>query len=139
MTSHFSRKEFPLDQIHSLAVIEPVIDILNHIKGVQSDMITLSEKTSTTFYDVFEANNLPMSEEAVIAFQYQDIFSQQLGAVVHAVTKITEQLSLYTTTTKEEEILDEQLSTLRANLNTLLDEARAKKVAFMGDALNVQQ
>jgi hypothetical protein len=139
MTPTSPRKESLLSQINSNTVIEPVIDILNHIKGVQSDMITLSERASTTFYDLFEQNDIPMTTEVVVAFQYQDIFSQQLGAVVHAVTKITEQLSCYMENTKEEEQLDQQLGELRANLNDLLDEARSRKVAFMGDALNAPQ
>ncbi|MEF3190970.1 MAG: hypothetical protein K6347_00265 [Campylobacterales bacterium] len=124
-----------MELVSTKKVLEPIIDILEHIKGVQEDMITLSARANDAFYDLIESAGLAFDERATIAMQYQDIFSQQLGAIIHAINSITAQMKEYLDADTPE-LLDSKLEELRRCLNDSLEEARHKKKAFMGKALN---
>ncbi len=114
-------------------IFEPLIDILEHIKDVQTDMITLSEKSASIFFDHFEQQGLEFTDDVTKALQYQDIFSQQLSVIAHAVTTVADKLKLCQNPL---DVHDHSLlENLRTELDTLLDDARHKKVAYMGDAL----
>lgn len=124
-----------MELIKTREVIEPIVDILEHIKGVQEDMITLSVKANNAFFELIKGAGLDMDERATAAIQYQDIFSQQLSAVVEAINSVTAQMATLTTM-QDEALLERQVAELRQMLDESLEEARRKKKAFMGGAMS---
>ncbi len=100
-------------------------DALNHIKNVQKNITELNHKSMNSLNDSIFELDLDLPEESFIALQHQDILSQQLSATNDLIDTITEELS------KDSTQLEEVI-------NSSLEVAKKKEVAFSGNAFEKQ-
>jgi hypothetical protein len=108
-------------------------DLLEHIKQVELDTITLSQEAQLKISNFIEKNKLELDDEAAEALQYQDIVSQQLSATIEAIETVQTTLKVYAHNFSEDEkVADSSIAILRKKLDGVLDTAKAKKEAFSG-------
>ena len=108
-------------------------DLLEHIKQVELDTITLSQEAQLKISNFIEKNKLELDDEAAEALQYQDIVSQQLSATIEAIETVQKTLKVYAHNFSEDEkVADSSIAILRKKLDAVLDTAKAKKEAFSG-------
>jgi uncharacterized damage-inducible protein DinB len=108
-------------------------DLLEHIKQVELDTITLSQEAQLKISNFIEKNKLELDDEAAEALQYQDIVSQQLSATIEAIETVQTTLKVYAHNFNEDEkVADSSIAILRKKLDGVLDTAKAKKEAFSG-------
>ena len=97
---------------------------LEHIKMVQSNIITLNLESMTMLSDeIFDAD-VEISDDGFVALQHQDILTQQLNATSELIEMISKHIN---------ESSDEELE---KNISASLDVAKAKKDAFSGNAFD---
>ena len=114
-------------------IFDSLNDLLEHIKQVEKDTITISQEAQMKLSSFIEKNNIEIDDEAAEALQYQDIVSQQLTATIEAIELVQKNLQMFAHTFKQDEIIaDESVLKLRSKMNVVLEEARAKKDAFSG-------
>lgn len=117
-------------------LLESMVDILNHIKEVQDDVIQLSKDSVVTISGFLADNKVELSEDVIKALQYQDIVSQQLKATTEAIDAIDSNIRFYIHALKEDSnILTNGFEKLNKKLVVALEEARLKKSAFSGNAI----
>jgi len=108
-------------------------DLLEHIKQVELDTITLSQEAQLKISNFIEKNKLELDDEAAEALQYQDIVSQQLSATIEAIETVQKTLKVYAHNFSEDEkVADSSIAILRKKLDGVLNTAKAKKEAFSG-------
>lgn len=114
-------------------IFDSLYELLDHIKQVEQDTINISKEAQMKLSTFMENKNIELDDEAAEALQYQDIVSQQLSATIEAIELVQKNLQMFAHNFKEDEkIADESILKLRSKMNTVLDEARAKKDAFSG-------
>jgi len=114
-------------------IFDSLYELLEHIKEVEQDTINLSKEAQMKLSTFIEKKNIELDDDAAEALQYQDIVSQQLSATIEAIELVQQNLQMFSHTFKtDEKIADDSIVKLRAKMNTVLDEARAKKEAFSG-------
>ncbi|PHR55580.1 MAG: hypothetical protein COA44_10045 [Arcobacter sp.] len=108
-------------------------DLLEHIKQVEKDTITISREAQMKLSSFIERNNIEIDDEAAEAMQYQDIVSQQLSATIEAIELVQKNLQMFSHTFKQDELIaDDSVVKLRKKMNIVLQQAKAKKAAFSG-------
>lgn len=108
-------------------------DLLEHIKQVELDSISLSKEAQMKLANFMEKNGCVLDDDAVEAMQYQDIVSQQLSATIEAIDMVQKNLQIYAHNfVEDEKIADSSIAILRKKLDDVLEKARAKKDAFSG-------
>jgi hypothetical protein len=114
-------------------IFDSLYELLDHIKQVEQDTISISKEAQMKLSSFMENKNIELDDEAAEALQYQDIVSQQLSATIEAIELVQKNLQMFAHNFKEDEkIADDSILKLRAKMNTVLDEAKAKKDAFSG-------
>lgn len=114
-------------------IFDSLYELLDHIKQVEQDTINISKEAQMKLSSFMENKNIELDDEAAEALQYQDIVSQQLSATIEAIELVQKNLQMFAHNFKEDEkIADESILQLRSKMNTVLDEAKAKKDAFSG-------
>jgi uncharacterized protein YukE len=108
-------------------------DLLEHIKQVELDSISLSKEAQMKISNFIERKGLDLDDEAVEAFQYQDIVSQQLSATIEAIEMVQKNLQEYAHSFAEDDkIADKSSEILDKKLDEVLVKAKAKREAFSG-------
>ena len=114
-------------------IFDSLNDLLEHIKQVETDTINISKEAQMKLSSFIEKNNIEIDDEAAEALQYQDIVSQQLSATIEAIELVQKNLQMFAHTFKQDEMIaDESVIKLRTKMDTVLDQAKAKKDAFSG-------
>ena len=97
----------------------------------------LYERSAVRFHDFITENKLTPNEDVLQAFQYQDIVSQQLGAVREAIVSVEKNIAVYLhAVSQDQNTLSESIEKLSAKLTKSLETAREKQEAFSGNAIN---
>jgi hypothetical protein len=118
-------------------ILGSIVKILNHIEGVQKDVLELSERSAKYFHGLLEANGMQADDSTIQALQYQDIISQQIGAVSDAIAAIEINISVYLKAVKEDKtMLEDSMEKLSSRLIKSLELAKEKKKVFMGNAID---
>lgn len=114
-------------------IFDSLNELLEHIKQVERDTITISKEAQMKLSSFIERNGIAVDDEAAEALQYQDIVSQQLSATIEAIELVQKNLQMFARSFKEDEkIADDSVVKLRKKMQTALEDARAKKDAFSG-------
>lgn len=114
-------------------IFDSLNELLEHIKQVERDTITISKEAQMKLSSFIERNGIAVDDEAAEALQYQDIVSQQLSATIEAIELVQKNLQMFARSFKEDEkIADDSVIKLRKKMQTALEDARAKKDAFSG-------
>lgn len=111
--------------------------LLEHVKQVEEEIISLSKDSFLQLHEVISRNNVALDDKSIEAMQYQDIVSQQLGATIEAIEEA--RISL-----KDADIsgceCDENVSVVLESLGSKLDDvlvaAQMKHSAFSGKVHN---
>nr|WP_275855961.1 hypothetical protein [Sulfurimonas sp. MAG313] len=112
-------------------------DLLEHIKQVEKDTISISKEAQLKLSSFIERNEIEIDDEAAEALQYQDIVSQQLGATIEAIELVQKNLQMFAHSFKQDELMaDESVLKLRKKMEAVLQEAKDKKDAFSGHIKN---
>lgn len=110
-------------------------NLLEHVKDVERDTISLSKEAQIKLSSFIEKNNIELDDEAVEALQYQDIISQQLTATIEAISVVQQNLQIFAHNFAEDEkIMDSSSAILRKKLDKVLEDAKCKREAFSGQA-----
>ena len=118
-------------------IFDSLNELLEHIKQVEKDTITISKEAQMKLSSFIERNNIEIDDEAAEAMQYQDIVSQQLSATIEAIELVQKNLQMFAHTFKQDELIaDESVIKLRTKMDTVLEQAKAKKDAFSGHIKN---
>jgi len=118
-------------------ILSSIIEILRHIDSVQKDIAELSERSAKCFHGLIETNSMIADEETLKAFQYQDIITQQIGAVSDAIAAIECNIRIYLKAVKEDRnMLGDSIEKLSTKLTKSLETAKERKYAFMGNAID---
>jgi len=118
-------------------IFDSLNELLEHIKQVERDTITISHEAQLKLSSFMEKKGLELDDEVAEALQYQDIVSQQLSATIEAIELVQKNLQMFADTFKvDEKIADESVVMLREKLTGVLEEAKAKKDAFSGHIKN---
>lgn len=114
-------------------IFDSLNDLLEHIKQVERDTITISKEAQMKLSSFIEKNNIEIDDEAAEALQYQDIVSQQLSATIEAIELVQKNIQMFSHSFSEDEkIADASVMKLRKKMRLVLEEAKAKKDAFSG-------
>jgi len=114
-------------------IFDSLNDLLEHIKQVEQDTITISKEAQLKLSSFIEKNEIQIDDEAAEALQYQDIVSQQLSATIEAIELVQKNLQMFAHNFKEDEkIADDSVVKLRGKMDAVLEQAKAKKDAFSG-------
>ena len=114
-------------------IFDSLNDLLEHIKQVERDTITISQEAQMKLSAFIEKNNIEIDDEAAEALQYQDIVSQQLSATIEAIELVQKNLQMFAHTFKQDELIaDDSVVKLRTKMDVVLQQAKAKKDAFSG-------
>lgn len=118
-------------------IFDSLYELLEHIKQVEQDTISLSKEAQIRLSSFIESQNIELNDEVAEALQYQDIVSQQLSATIEAIEAVQENLQIFARTLEKGDTSeDESASKLQTKLSAVLEEARAKKEAFSGHIKN---
>jgi len=114
-------------------IFDSLNDLLEHIKQVERDTITISKEAQMKLSSFIEKNNIQIDDEAAEALQYQDIVSQQLSATIEAIELVQKNFKMFAHTFMQDEITsDESVVKLRSKMDVVLQQAKEKKDAFSG-------
>jgi len=108
-----------------MAVLNSLDKLLEHIKEVQLDVISLSNDSLLKMSNFIEENNIEVDENILTALQYQDIITQQLTATIKAIDSVKVDIKRFSHTYDSDE-------NLQKKLNTTLADAKEKKDRFSG-------
>ena len=100
---------------------EALLQTLAHIKEVQENISALNHQSMTTLGDDIFSMDIDLNEDSFVALQHQDILTQQLSATNDLIEKVSQ-------------YLEEDRQNLKQDILEALDEAKAKKEAFSGNA-----
>ncbi len=118
-------------------LIDSLRDVLHHILEVQQDVMTLSKDSIVSINKLLSEKGVEIDEGFMKALQSQDIISQQLTATSDAVESIIKTLDIYKKSLSEDTgMVSTNITKLDEKLKKSLEEAKAKKSAFSGHALD---
>lgn len=116
-----------------MLILKSVDDLLEHIKDVQTSVKSLSSDSLMNMSAFMEKNRLEVDDEIAIAFQYQDIITQQLDASIEAIDSMRSSIEIFSHAFKsDEDLANGSLLKLQEKLNVILKEAKEKKERFAG-------
>ena len=119
--------------MNNAQVFSIIVEVLRHIKTVQSDVKDLSFKSAASFSEALKNSNLEDNNDVLCALQYQDIISQQLSATMEAIDSIDKSISMWLHAFHNDSaMLEDGLLRLDEKLKISLEEAKHKKAAFTG-------
>jgi len=98
--------------------------LLEHIKEVQKDAVTLSQEAQLKVSSFIEKAQVELNAEVAEAFQHQDIVAQQLNATIEAI----ESAQTFLQASSDEEKSDDTA------LKYILEKAQRKREAFSGQS-----
>ena len=104
--------------------VKSVDNILEHIKSVEENVLSLSRESLLKMSQYIETNNLEVDEDISTALQYQDIITQQLDATLEATDSIRKSI--------DESIYKNKIDDLDEKINNILAQAKDKKDRFSG-------
>lgn len=114
-------------------VLTSILDILEHIKQVEGEIITMSNKSSEVFVKEIRSRSNLLTPEVLVAIQLQDIISQQFSAIAEAIESMKSHLEIHKHTLRADNaILNSNIQRLYTKMLYSLDEARAKQASFSG-------
>lgn len=114
-------------------VLTSILDILEHIKQVEGEIITMSNKSSEVFVKEIRSKSNLLTPEVLVAIQLQDIISQQFSAIAEAIESMKSHLEIHKHTLRADNaILNSNIQRLYTKMLYSLDEARAKQASFSG-------
>jgi len=114
-------------------VFDSLNELLEHIKQVEQDTITISKEAQLKIAAFIEKSGVEIDDEAAEALQYQDIVSQQLAATIEAIDLVQQNLQVFAHNFAEDEkMTDSSAALLRKKLDAVLETAQAKREAFSG-------
>lgn len=118
-------------------ILTSIIEILNHIKEVEADVVELSKESMINISNFLSKNSIEADASVIEALQHQDIISQQLSATTEAINSVEKNINIYLHALREDTgIISNGLDKLHNKLSKSLDEAKSKKSAFAGKSLN---
>ena len=116
-----------------MLILKSVDELLDHIKNVQRDVISLSGESLMKMSGFIEKNSIEVDEDILTALQYQDIITQQLSATIEAIDSMKSSMERFSHAYESDENLAAQsIDKLREKLNSTLQEAKEKKDRFSG-------
>jgi len=116
-----------------MLILKSVDELLEHIKDVQTSVKSLSGDSLMNMSAFMEKNGLEVDDEIALAFQYQDIITQQLDASIEAIDSMRSSIEVFSHAFKsDEDLANGSLLKLQGKLNTALQEAKEKKERFAG-------
>ena len=107
-----------------MIILNSVEELLEHIKEVQLDVISLSNDSLLKMSNFIEKNSLEIDEDISTALQYQDIITQQLNASIEAIESIKNSMQAFG--------VNNDTQILQEKLNIILQDAKDKKSRFSG-------
>ena len=116
-----------------MLILKSVDELLDHIKNVQRDVISLSGESLMKMSGFIEKNSIEVDEDILTALQYQDIITQQLSATIEAIDSMKSSMERFSHAYESDENLAAQsIDKLQEKLNATLQEAKEKKDRFSG-------
>jgi hypothetical protein len=116
-----------------MASLHTLDRLLEHLIDVESEMITLSARGHRSIAEWIKETKLEASDEVLEAMQYQDIFSQQLGATIEAIESVRALLAQNMETEIEEDSAAMvKIGQMDSKLVDVLEKAQQKRAAFSG-------
>jgi predicted RNA-binding protein with EMAP domain len=116
-----------------MLILNSVDNLLEHIKEVQEDVISLSHDSLMKMNSFIEKNKLEVDDDIATSLQYQDIITQQLNATIEAIDSMRSSIEVFSHAYKSDENLaSESIKKLQEKLNTTLLDAKDKKNRFSG-------
>jgi len=116
-----------------MLILNSVDNLLEHIKDVQEDVISLSHDSLMKMSGFIEKNNLEVDDDVSTALQYQDIITQQLNATIEAIDSMRSSIEIFSHAYKSDEnLVSESMKKLQEKLNATLQDAKEKKDRFSG-------
>ena len=116
-----------------MIILNSLDELLEHIKEVQLDVISLSNDSLLKMSNFIEKNSLEIDEDISTALQYQDIITQQLNASIEAIDSMKTSINRFNHAFESDESLaSESLSKLQIKLTQTLQDAKDKKSRFSG-------
>ena len=116
-----------------MIILNSVDELLEHIKEVQLEVISLSNDSLLKMSSFIEENNLEIDENISTALQYQDIVTQQLTATIEAIDSMNMSIKIFNHAYESDENLaNESLAKLQEKLSLTLLDAKEKKNRFSG-------
>lgn len=114
-------------------VLTSILEILEHIRQVEGEIITMTRKSSEIFVkDIRSKSNL-LDPEVLEAIQLQDIISQQFSAISDAIEAMQKHLEVHKHTIRaDNSILNANIQRLYTKMLCSLDEAKNKQASFSG-------
>ncbi|OHE06298.1 MAG: hypothetical protein A2329_04905 [Sulfurimonas sp. RIFOXYB2_FULL_37_5] len=114
-------------------VLTSILDILEHIKQVEGEIITMSNRSSEVFVKEIRSKSDTLTPEVLVAIQLQDIISQQFSAIAEAIESMKSHLEIHKHTLRADNaILNSNIQRLYIKMLSSLDEARNKQASFSG-------
>ncbi|MCD4668221.1 MAG: hypothetical protein K8R44_06505 [Sulfurimonas sp.] len=116
-----------------MVILNSVDNLLEHIQGVQEDVISLSNDSLLKMSSYIEVNKLEVDDNISTALQYQDIITQQLTATMEAIQSMRSSIKVFSHAFENNENLaQDSMNKLQDKLNITLAEAKDKKNRFSG-------
>ena len=116
-----------------MLILKSVDELLEHIKDVQTSVKNLSSDSLMNMSAFMEKNKLEVDDDIAIAFQYQDIITQQLDASIEAINSMRSSIEIFSHAFKsDEDLANGSLLKLQEKLSIALQEAKEKKERFAG-------
>ena len=120
-----------------MLILNSVDKLLEHIKEVQEDVISLSHDSLMKMNGFIEKNNLEVDENITTSLQYQDILTQQLNATIEAIDSMRSSIEVFSHAYKNDEnLVSQSMKKLEEKLNSTLQEAKDKKDRFSGKSVS---
>jgi len=114
-------------------ILNPVDALLEHIKNVQLDVVSLSHDSLLMVSKYIEKNSLEPDEDIATALQYQDIITQQLHATIEAIESMRHSIKVFNHAYESDSNLaNDSINKLQERLTIALEEAKDKKNRFSG-------
>ena len=114
-------------------VLTSILAILEHIKKVENEIVTLTQKSSGILVKEIRTKCNSVSTEVLEAIQLQDIIAQQFSAIAEAIEAMEKYLGIHMHTLRtDNEILNTSIQKLYKKMIDSLDEAQKKQASFSG-------
>ncbi|MDO8455010.1 MAG: hypothetical protein Q7S59_10610 [Sulfurimonas sp.] len=114
-------------------VLTSILATLVHIKQVESEIITLSQRSSEVFVKEIKSKSESITPEVLEAIQLQDIILQQFSAIAEAIDSMERHLAMHTHTLRtDNSILHASIQKLYAKMINSLKAAKSKQASFSG-------
>lgn len=128
-----------MDLKKAKSLLMSIVDIMEHVQNVQSNVAQLLERSALSFHQFLEERGLDADENVLKAYQYQDVMKQQLIAISDAVIIVEKSIRAYVYREQgDEEILCENIDKLLQEIKHSLVRAKKQHEDFSGNALDAK-